>query len=195
MKPVPDLARYKRLSQARQKTLFGWLSGDPAKNVKPLSYKAAAARIKKEWGKKFSTTELFRFFHWYSDSRVLEEAKMFRDNVAEFIAEHPEIDLDSDRIEKAAQIVAIKEAIRTGNWNLYLGLRRAKQKDLDQAMDRDRFEVESIERFLKWYAMTRMRDLADSEMPHSAKIAAMRKVAFQDVDALEKSGKVKLPDA
>lgn len=195
MKPKPEIARYKRLNPARQKTLFEWLTGDTEKKVKPLTLAAASVRVKKQWGVKISRSRLSDFYAWYSDSLNLQEAKQFRENMAEFLAKHPEIDLDSDRVEKLAQIVFMKEAMRTKNGRLFLGLRRAKQKDLDQAMDRDRFEVESIERFLKWYAMTKMRDLADSELPHSAKIAAMRKVAFQDVDALEESGNVKLPPA
>lgn len=195
MKPKPDLARYKRLSASRQKILFEWLTGDPAKKILPLSYKAAAARIKKEWGKKFSEGDCFRFYQWYSSEKPLKEAVSFRAQVADFLRSNPDLDLESDRVLKAGQIVFEQDAIQRRDHKAYATLRRIRQKDLDQAMDRDKFEVESIERFLKWYAMTKMRDLADSELPHSEKIAAMRKVAFEDVDALEQSGKVKLPPA
>jgi hypothetical protein len=193
MKPRPDLARYKRLSASRQETIFKWLTGDPAKKIRALSYKAAVTRIKKEWGKKFTCGQLQQFYSWYPSSRSLREAKGFREKVAEFLIENPDLDLESDRVLKAGQIVFEQDAIERRDKQLYIGLRRLRQKDLDQSMDRDQFEIESIERFLKWYAMTKMRELADSDLQHSTKIAAMRKLAFQDVDALEASGKVHLP--
>jgi len=193
-KPVPEPARYKRLSAARQKTLYGWLSGDPAKKIKPLSYKAAAARVKKEWGKRFSGGDLFSFFHWYSSDKPLREAKEFREQIAEFLRDNPNIDLESDRVLKAGQIIFEQDAIARRDHRAYATLRRLRQKDLDQAMDRDQFEVDSIERFIKWRAIEEMNRLADANIPHGDKVAAMRKIAFRDIDALQKSGKVRLPE-
>jgi hypothetical protein len=193
MKPRPDLARLKRLPAAKRKKIFEWLNGDPEKEIAPLSLAAAAAQIKKRWRIKVSQGQLSEFYSWYPLSEELREAKTIREEIGDYLSEHPNINLDSDTVAKVGQIIFEKRALRKHDPKLFVALRRLRQKDLDQAMDRDRFEVESVERFLKWYAMTKMRDLADSDLPHSAKIAAMRKVAFQDVDALEKSGSVRLP--
>lgn len=73
-----------------------------------------------------------------------------------------------------------------------------KVKEFEQArkefsLAEARFEVEVCERFLSWFREDRAREIAESTATNADKIAALRQAYFRDVDELEKSGEVKLP--
>jgi hypothetical protein len=61
-------------------------------------------------------------------------------------------------------------------------------------LGRDRFEVVCCEKFLDWFKSEAARAIAESSMGNADKIAALRREYFKDVDALQQSGTVKLPD-
>lgn len=69
-------------------------------------------------------------------------------------------------------------------------LRLAKEK---HALDREKFEVQACTLFLKWSQEQRARDIADSGLTNEEKIKELRAEYFADVDALEASGEVVLP--
>ena len=60
-------------------------------------------------------------------------------------------------------------------------------------MDRQKFQRETVELYLKWRSDKKSEQLAERNIPNEEKIEALRKYHFEDVDALEKSGTVKLP--
>ncbi|MEI6034519.1 MAG: hypothetical protein WCS65_09595 [Verrucomicrobiae bacterium] len=62
------------------------------------------------------------------------------------------------------------------------------------AISRDRMEHETCKKFLLWFKDAKAREIADSGLSNADKIAALRAEYFKDVDALEASGGVKLPD-
>lgn len=191
-KPRPELARFKRLHPDRQKTLFKWLTGDS--NHKPLSYAAAVKRVKKEWQIKVSVGELVRFYSWFPLSEQLHEAKTFHDNIAEFIASNPDLNLESEKVAQAGQIVFERDAIARRDGKLFIGLRRLRQEEVKLKNEREKFEVLTCEMFIEWFAdETARRIVTDPKTTKNEKIAALRKHAFADVDAAEKSGAVQLP--
>ena len=195
MKPVPNLAWFKQLTAKRQQQLWHWMNGDPENGIKPLSYKEIIAKVKKFWGITLkSTGRLSDFYAWFSMQGDLKEAKTFRDGISEFLAEHPNINLDADTVLKVGQLIFEREAVSKRNSKLFIGLRRLRQKDVDQMIERNRFEMEFCERFLEFYnEETARRIVTDPQTTKNEKIAQLRKHFFADVDAKEQSGSVKLP--
>lgn len=57
-----------------------------------------------------------------------------------------------------------------------------------------RIAQQSCELFLKWFNDKRAREIAESGLSNAEKIAALRKTYFADVDELEQSGAVQIPD-
>jgi hypothetical protein len=61
-------------------------------------------------------------------------------------------------------------------------------------LSREKFETETCKKFLAWFKDAKAREIADSGLSNAQKIAALRAEYFKDVDALEASGGVQLPD-
>jgi hypothetical protein len=61
------------------------------------------------------------------------------------------------------------------------------------ALERGKFEILTCEYFLKWFTDKRAQEIATSSASNAEKIAQLRQAYFADVDALQKSGTVKLP--
>ncbi len=73
------------------------------------------------------------------------------------------------------------------------GLTKAQFKERELKLKEDKFRSEFCERILDQALRETAERIANSSMSQAAKIAAMRKAAFQDVDALQASGEIKLP--
>ena len=78
--------------------------------------------------------------------------------------------------------------------------RKIAQKDRDLNLKRDqlvlaqeRLQIETCEKFLAWYKDSRAREIAESVASNTEKIAALRQAFFSDVDEMERSGQVQLP--
>lgn len=69
-----------------------------------------------------------------------------------------------------------------------------EQNEQKLAMERERTEVITCRLFLKWFRDARTREIAESNVSNAEKIAQLREFYFSDVDALEKSGEVQLPE-
>jgi hypothetical protein len=67
-------------------------------------------------------------------------------------------------------------------------------KARDQEFDREKFAVATCETFLKWMKDEKAREIAAAPISNSEKISRLRQEYFADVDALEKSGAVVLPE-
>ncbi|NQT94311.1 MAG: hypothetical protein HQ559_16245 [Lentisphaerae bacterium] len=91
-----------------------------------------------------------------------------------------------NKLVKAVQTVTLAERLE---------LQRHQEERRDEAlqMERDRFERETCQMFLRWRKDERAAEIADSAATNADKIAALRQAFFADVDALEKSGTVELP--
>jgi len=77
---------------------------------------------------------------------------------------------------------------------LQLALLKEQGRDLDRDLIRDKFETETCKKFLLWFRQEKAREIADSGLSNADKIAALRAEYFRDVDTMEASGEVKLPD-
>ena len=70
---------------------------------------------------------------------------------------------------------------------------KAAQKERELRLAEDKFQVTVCEKFLEWFKDAKAREIADSSVGNAEKIAQLRLEYFKDVDALQKSGKVVLP--
>lgn len=59
---------------------------------------------------------------------------------------------------------------------------------------REQREIDSCEKFIEWMNNAKAREIVEANIPNADKIAALRKTFFADVDALQASGKVVLPE-
>ncbi|GEM_PF-6338321 len=66
-------------------------------------------------------------------------------------------------------------------------------KEQAQKLDREKFETDAAKMLLNEALRVRAAEIANSNLSKADQIAAMRKAAFSDVDALEASGKVAIP--
>lgn len=81
----------------------------------------------------------------------------------------------------------------TGAMKPVLEFAKLELKGREFGLERDKWATQTCELFLKWFADQKARDIAESNASNADKIAQLRQTYFADVDALEKSGSVKLP--
>ena len=94
---------------------------------------------------------------------------------------------DKDGIEAASKALSLVVGASTSQQKVTIAADVA-------ALNRDKFEVETCELFLRWSTDQKARDIVESSVPNAEKIAALRKTFFADVDAMQASGKVVLPE-
>jgi len=81
-----------------------------------------------------------------------------------------------------------------GAEQLRLNRERVEQTGQALQLEREKFEVLACRKMLEEATRRKADEIANSDLSNADKIAALRRVAFADVDALEKSGDVKIPD-
>lgn len=104
------------------------------------------------------------------------------------------VDSSAETVGKLAGAAAALISARTAQIRAENDVQRTGIAKQALVLQRDRFQVQTCELFLKWFADAAARKIAESAAPKADKIAALRKDFFQDVDALEKSGSVVLPE-
>jgi hypothetical protein len=68
------------------------------------------------------------------------------------------------------------------------------QKDRDFALDREKFLVTCCEKLLQAAMDGKAREIATADISNAEKIAKLRQTYFADIDALQASGKVAIPE-
>ena len=92
------------------------------------TYESAVPLVRAKWGVKTGTTALSSFFSWYPRSRILERAATVTDEVVSKL-KSAGIDLDDDTASRAGQAFFETLALQDGNADLFLDLRKLRQKD------------------------------------------------------------------
>ncbi|HXP59674.1 MAG TPA: hypothetical protein VN829_04235 [Dongiaceae bacterium] len=59
---------------------------------------------------------------------------------------------------------------------------------------REKLESELCGRFLKWFQNAKAREIAENQTSNAEKIALLRQAVFGEIDELERSGEIVLPD-
>jgi len=184
-KPRKD-SRLKTLPPAKRKILWDFLQEH--------GYDEAITFVKKEFGRTTSEPSLSDFFHWYPLTAQLEEAASLTNQLKTELLALPGLNLSDDQLSEAGQVMFEMLAIKQQDSALYQGLRALRLKEKQLLLDRQKFAAASCALFVKWSADEKAREIAGSDMSNTQKIAALRQTYFKDVDELERSGAVKLPE-
>ena len=171
---------------------------------------AETAAWLKEDGLKVSVDQLSKFLSWY----LLQEQFRQDEETTETLLEQlkREVpDLSDEKLDELGQRTFSLLAIRRQDPETFLSVRSAKFKaELEKqklALRRQtearqeralQFEINkhldmAAEKMLDAAMRKKAEEIATSGMSQKEQIAAMRKAAFSDVDALQQSGKVVIP--
>jgi len=99
-------------------------------------------------------------------------------------------------------LIRVDQAETSGRFRAEMEAKKhelATQAEARQAaehqLNREKFELEAAEMMLNEALRLTAQGIAASNLSQADKIAAMRKAAFSDVDALQQSGKIQIPRA
>jgi len=159
----------------------------------------AVELVKEKFAVATSQTALSNFRTWYDLCHEISDSAELAEAVKELLSDK-KLKLAPETVSQAAQIVFENRALKRDDGNLFVALRVARQNDkrLEQNERKLKLEIEKfqtlvLEKSLDLFENKKLRDIAESSAPRADKIAALRKAAFADIDELEKSGKVELP--
>jgi DNA uptake protein ComE-like DNA-binding protein len=203
-KPRKD-AVLQNLPEERQDQIVKWLKTAEVKDaegnvIQPGGQDLALAQLAAD-GIKVSEPQLSRFWRWYQLDRRYSGMRQTADQLQD-MAVAKGVPLEKAR--QLAQGMFTLQALQANDPETFISL---QQLDLDQRsaetkakfkreeldLKRKQFEMEIAEKMLDEALLRRAQEIAGSGMTQAAKIAAMRKAAFADVDALEASGKIEIP--
>jgi len=195
------------LKPEQRDLLFEWLLDEG------IGYEEAALRCAEQFGLQPAASALCGFlkqhgFHWRME-RAKEIANDKATSLPKDFDAKKKAALAQREFEKAcnelntSEIIALqrldldRQIARTqGEIELEkLKISRVKleQKAQDQKLAREKFEMDFSKKLLDATFREQAERIANSDLSHADKIAAMRKAAFSDVDALQASGKVAIP--
>ena len=201
MKPRSD-SKLKGLPEERQEQIIAW-----AKTPKSDGCSGGLAHAQEQLaadGMRVALSTLSDFVSWWHLRQRFALANSRAQQVEELL-KSKDPSMSPERIRELGQAIFTMEAVDSGDAETFVNLEHLKLKqdsakfkgELDLAkyhLDREKFETETCKKFLLWFKDAKAREIADSGLSNAQKIAALRAEYFKDVDALEKSGGVKLPD-
>jgi hypothetical protein len=180
---MPAMTRLKRLDPEEREWAYGLRE--------EFSCEEALQKIEARFGIRLKHISAFSAFcRWQIRQRVWDHANAM---VAQDqgVDPFPGMTMDQVRDLQIKRAIAIADAMSDPK----LGLQavKASQDEVSLNLDSVRVQTQTCALFLQWFADKRAQEIATSTVSNADKIAALRQVYFADVDALEKSGKVKLP--
>lgn len=125
MKKARGDSTLKTLPPARQAEIFALLQTATIASVKSILAKD---------GLKTSASALSAFFHWYPISRRLEQSVSFANQLKAELGRLPELQGNAEQLEKLAQIAFETRAMQEQDHELYLALKKRRQKDVELAL-------------------------------------------------------------
>lgn len=161
---------------------------------------AQALTMLEKWGVRASLGSLSRFVSQYGfDWRLKRAAQLAADadgKLPEGWEKSKRLALAQKEFELAFRDLSLEEYVALARLDLDKKVARDKGKlDVEKLrLSREKFETEACRKFLLWYQDAKAREIAESGMSNAQKIAALRAEYFKDVDALEASGGVQLPE-
>lgn len=183
-KPRSD-SKLLSLPEEHQAKLAEWL-------LAGMPYTAVREAVAKEFGVRCSAAALSGFYQLVCVPVLLRrrsQAVAAADQIAEAAAATPgrwdQATLDALR-QKAFELTISPQAEAKDVRDLFGLLLKARdldQKDSQLALDRERFQVDTCEKFLAWHKDERARQIAEGQGSNREKIAALRQLMFADVEA------------
>lgn len=194
-------AKLKTLSDEEQDLVVEWLRTKKTAEC-PGGIRHAREQCKAVLNLDVSNRALSEFLVWWELQQSFSEA-----DIAGQVAEEQMRAFDPTNADKAVafgHFVFTRQAIAKGDPGTFVAMERLKldkesavfkgaleRERLD--LDRDKHEVQTCERFLKWYGVKKARSIAESDLSNADKIAKLRQTFFADVDEAAAAGKVVLP--
>lgn len=201
MKPRSD-SKLKNLAEETQEAIIAWARTPKSEDcVGGLAY--AREQLAAD-GIKVSMRALSEFCAWWDLRERFSSASARAKQVEELLLSK-DPSLSPERIREIGQSLFTMEAVEARDAKGFVDLEslRLAQKSAEfkghietekLKLNQAKFEVQTCERFLTWFKDERAREIAGSGMSNAEKIAALRAEFFRDVDALEASGEVELPE-
>lgn len=173
-KPRAD-SRLKTLPEERQAAIVALLSSKSLADVR--------TELRRD-GIETSPAALSEFLSWY---QVKEALRRRESRVAGILEQlHTETpNLDEDRLFALGQSVFGAMAIAEEDSKTWHRTQRIFMDRQKLALDRERFEVETCNAFLRWYEDERARQIAEGKGANADKIAALRQLMFAELDGAE----------
>ena len=195
-------SKLKNLSEERQEQIIAW-SKRPKTEDHPGGLAWAREQLATD-GIKVSTGTLSEFVSWYSLQQRFSKASARAKQIEELLLER-DPNMSPEKVREMGQAIFTLEAVDAGDAATFVSLESLKLAQESAAfkgkivaakhqLAREKFAVETCKCFLAWFKDAKAREIADSGLSNADKIAALRAEYFKDVDALEASGGVNLPD-
>lgn len=202
MKKARSDSKLKVLPEERQEQIIAWAM-EPKSETCPGGLEHARQQLVAD-GIKVSISTLSEFVSWWRLQRRFAAASERARQIEEMLrAQDPS--MSPEKVRDMGQKIFTLEAVEAGDAKTFVALEalaldqrsaafKGKLEAEKLALAREKFEVQTCERFLKWFSDHKARDIAESKLSNAQKIAALRAEYFADVDALEAAGTVVLPE-
>lgn len=196
---LPEHALWEQLQRRAQPLALEFCRYFFKPNAEP-SY-ARARKWLEEYGVKASINSLNNFYR--SPDIRWKYASLEREVLTDSTADQLPADIKGANRRRVEQLMfeMLHRAMTDGQYMELIALQQNAEgmegnfalKKQKLELDREKFEVQSVKLYLKWRKDRKMEELAESNLSQADKIAAMRQLAFSDVDALQQSGEIQLP--
>lgn len=204
----------KQLPEELQEQIIEW--ADVPRSEECRGGHAHAVAMLKAQGIKTTVSRVSDFYTWWQLCRTLDHAEEDSQEAANWMREFQPGDEETAR--KFGEFVFLQKAVRSQDVRVFCAATAAadsrrkleeraeanavsaklQERAIAQRADvlqlaRDKFETEVAKMLLDAALRARAEAIAASSRPHAEKIAAMRQAAFADIDALQASGTVVIP--
>ncbi len=148
-------ARLKNLTDDQQAKLFGWINGE-------AGYSGAMLACKKEFGFATHYASLRDFYVWYSLRQQSLEDEETVDALIERIESTQGETLAPEKRFSVGQEMFELLAIRRQDPKAWTALQLVASKRQEHALNRQKFQRETCELFVKWSGDQKAREIADN---------------------------------
>lgn len=141
-----------------------------------------------------SSAALSEFLSWYSLSQQLaRNASAVEMLLSDYVKDNPK--LPPEKIQAMGQAFFSAMSLAQRDPEVWVQVQRLNLQREQLHLDREKFELLAAEKMLDKALRQKADEINASGLSQADKIAAMRKVAFKDVETLQASGKLKIPKA
>ncbi|HRZ55989.1 MAG TPA: hypothetical protein P5525_11095 [Candidatus Paceibacterota bacterium] len=188
----------KSLPPGQQEQLWAFLQGHTQSEARAWVLANCAESVA-EWEEKNArklslVLSLFtEFWQWYPLRRQLSNASSLAEQYRQSLAEQPDLKLSQKQLDEAAQIAFTTLAMQQQDVKAWATVKRQVREDKRLAFDLAKFANLVCDKLLDLAADRRAQEIAAGSGSRAEKIAALRQEFFKDVDALQASGEVVLP--
>jgi hypothetical protein len=188
-KKVYPQAVLKNLSKEKQAAIIEYCDGSDG--VKGHSLQETVAWLRAD-GISTNAGSVSQWRSWYLLQRQMELNEAAVNEVVKTGREQGWLK-SAEEEQLAGQAFFNRMAIEQQDLKSWFFMQRLNLQKEQLALDRDKVEILTCEKFLLWSKDKKARDIAESNLSNGDKIQALRQTYYADVEELEKSGEVKLP--